>query len=61
MSRGPLSTFESGGLGFGMDHGYVRGGVRGLEENNTVGKKWGRGELSAPASPPPAAPASLSF
>ena len=31
-----------GGLGFGIDHGSVRGEVSGLGENNTVGKKYER-------------------
>ena len=38
-----------GGLGFGMDHGIVMGGVSGLGENNTTGKKLGG---SIPVHPP---------
>ena len=34
---------EGGGrweVGFGMDHGSMRGGGRSLGENNSKGKKW---------------------
>ena len=34
-----VSGGAGGGLGFGMDHGSVRGGGSGLRENNPVGTK----------------------